>query len=297
MSGALGGRPTSPYLTPLLVLSLHVTGVGRVRVCGLRAGPDGGPAAGLVLRADGAGGRRGGRGGGARCVWGWGRGAERRRGLTRALVSAGFPRDCKPEVRWMFAHLDAAGDGLLSREDLYALREYPALSSDLAFGRSTRRSVDRQREEVGSVVSVRRGAGHDERERCLRPFLAACGRSGGGRGGGRSGGRGGLTRAAWCGCLRRAARPCAALARAHPNPGPGAYVPACDARGFYRARQCHAALGVCWCVDAHGVELPASRTKGRTACPEERAVAGEEGEAGPADDEDEAGSGDNELRF
>ncbi|CAK1599197.1 unnamed protein product [Parnassius mnemosyne] len=147
----------------------------------------------------------------------------------------GFPRDCKPEVRWMFSHLDVAGDGLLSHDDLYALR-------------------------------------HDERERCLRPFLASCGRARGGRGeGGRVlGGRragGGLSRGAWCGCLRRAARPCAALARAHPNPSAGAYVPACDARGFYLPRQCHAALGVCWCVDAHGVERPASRTKGQPACP------------------------------
>lgn len=38
---------------------------------------------------------------------------------------AGFPRDCKPEVRWMFAHLDTDGDGLLSAHNLYALSEYP----------------------------------------------------------------------------------------------------------------------------------------------------------------------------
>lgn len=121
----------------------------------------------------------------------------------------------------MFAHLDTDGDGFLSAANLYALR-------------------------------------HDERERCLRPFLASCG--GGGR----------VARGGWCACLRRAARPCTALARAHARPPPGAYVPACDARGFYRPRQCHAALGVCWCVDAHGVELPGSRTKGAPACPGER---------------------------
>ncbi|KAJ8733070.1 hypothetical protein PYW08_001368 [Mythimna loreyi] len=160
----------------------------------------------------------------------------------------GFPPDCKPEVRWMFAHLDTDGDGALSPANLYALR-------------------------------------HDERERCLRPFLASCGGGGGG---------GGVSRGAWCACLRRAARPCTALARAHPGGG-GAYVPACDARGYYRPRQCHAALAVCWCVDAHGQELPGSRTKGAPACPGEKSSEGAEG--APADDEDGGGSGDAELRF
>ncbi|XP_028159750.1 proteoglycan Cow [Ostrinia furnacalis] len=93
----------------------------------------------------------------------------------------GFPNDCKPEVRWMFAHLDTDGDGVLSATNLYSLR-------------------------------------HDERERCLRPFLSSCGGADGAD-------AGGVSRAAWCGCLRRAARPCAALAagpararRARPRP-------------------------------------------------------------------------------
>ncbi|CAB3239632.1 unnamed protein product [Arctia plantaginis] len=175
----------------------------------------------------------------------------------------GFPSDCKPEVRWMFAHLDTDGDGFLSAANLYALR-------------------------------------HDERERCLRPFLASCG-------------GGHVSRGGWCACLRRAARPCTALARAHHAAArAGAYAPACDARGFYRPRQCHAALGVCWCVDAHGVELPGSRTKGAPACPGDKASrrtetaevseGGEgaedvEAEGAPADDEDGAGSGDAELHF
>ncbi|XP_059048768.1 proteoglycan Cow [Achroia grisella] len=205
----------------------------------------------------------------------------------------GFPSDCKPEVRWMFAHLDTDGDGLLSSTNLYSLR-------------------------------------HDERERCLRPFLSSCASGGDGGGGGGGGGGAGLGRAAWCGCLRRAARPCTALARAHPAPLAGAYVPACDARGFYRPRQCHAALGVCWCVDAHGVERAGSRTKGAPACPGDKSIQnvmsneteaeaeasegsevseggegveggeGAEGaEGAPADDEDAAGaaSGDGDLRF
>ncbi|XP_047984449.1 LOW QUALITY PROTEIN: proteoglycan Cow [Leguminivora glycinivorella] len=207
----------------------------------------------------------------------------------------GFPRDCKPETRWMFAHLDTDGDGMLSSTELYALR-------------------------------------HDSRERCLRPFLSGCGA-----------GAGPVARGAWCGCLRRAARPCLALARAHAARAAGGYVPACDHAGYYRPRQCHAALGVCWCVDAHGQELPGSRGKGAPTCPGEKLSANaislsnetgedaqeaqelardahalahdahahdgehsERGEPGehdargaPADDEDAlaAGSGDAELRF
>ncbi|XP_022123309.2 proteoglycan Cow isoform X1 [Pieris rapae] len=163
----------------------------------------------------------------------------------------GFGADCKPEVRWMFRHLDSAGDGLLQPDDLYALS-------------------------------------HDERERCLRPFLARCGL-----------GAGGIGRAAWCGCLRGASRPCAAWARAARGRGRGAYVPACDARGFYRPRQCHAALAVCWCVDAHGQELPGSRTKGAPSCPGEVEEGDESAGGAPADDEDEGGSGDREpdLRY
>ncbi|XP_063532885.1 proteoglycan Cow [Cydia strobilella] len=262
----------------------------------------------------------------------------------------GFPRDCKPETRWMFAHLDTDGDGMLSSTELYALR-------------------------------------HDSRERCLRPFLSGCGagragwcgclrratrpclalarahaaRAAGGyvpacdaagyyrpstRGQGGGGIRARLRRGrllpaqvtyytGWCGCLRRATRPCLALARAHAARAAGGYVPACDAAGYYRPRQCHAALGVCWCVDAHGQELSGSRGKGAPQCPGEKlsanaiSLSNETGEdaqeaqeraldpapldaapapapasrGAPADDEDEdalalgAGSGDAELRF
>lgn len=46
-------------------------------------------------------------------------------GAGRAAPPArGWPRGCKPEVRWMFAHLDLQRDGLLDDTDLYALSEY-----------------------------------------------------------------------------------------------------------------------------------------------------------------------------
>ncbi|VVC88277.1 unnamed protein product, partial [Leptidea sinapis] len=97
---------------------------------------------------------------------------------------------------------------------------------------------------------------HDERERCLRPFLRWCGAGASAAG---------VSRSAWCRCLSGATRPCAALARAAARRG--GFVPACDARGFYRPRQCHAALAECWCVDLRGQELPGSRTKGAPSCP------------------------------
>lgn len=155
---------------------------------------------------------------------------------AHAPSSLGFPVGCKPEVRWMFQHLDTDGDGRLSADNLYSLR-------------------------------------HDDRERCLRPFLASCG-------------GGGVSRAGWCSCLQRASRPCSALARAVRGRGArGGYVPSCTASGWYRPRQCHTALGVCWCVDEHGVERAGTRTRGHIRCAR--------GEA-PDDDEDAAGSGDRE---
>ncbi|XP_039300777.1 proteoglycan Cow-like [Nilaparvata lugens] len=44
------------------------------------------------------------------------------------------------------------------------------------------------------------------------------------------------------------------------------YVPDCDGDGYYRSTQCHNSVGMCWCVDKHGVELPNSRTRGKPNC-------------------------------
>lgn len=33
------------------------------------------------------------------------------------------------------------------------------------------------------------------------------------------------------------------------------YAPNCDTQGFYKITQCHQTIGVCWCVDKHGVEF------------------------------------------
>lgn len=46
----------------------------------------------------------------------------------------------------------------------------------------------------------------------------------------------------------------------------GVYAPDCDAQGFYKATQCHNSVGVCWCVDKHGVEFANTRTRSKPNC-------------------------------
>lgn len=46
----------------------------------------------------------------------------------------------------------------------------------------------------------------------------------------------------------------------------GAYAPDCDSQGFYKPTQCHNSVGVCWCVDKHGVEFANTRTRGKPNC-------------------------------
>jgi sparc/osteonectin, cwcv and kazal-like domains proteoglycan (testican) len=64
---------------------------------------------------------------------------DRYSGKKRKLVksTARFPNTCKPEVRWMFAHLDTNADEQLSVPELYDLE-------------------------------------HDKSEHCIKPFLDQC---------------------------------------------------------------------------------------------------------------------------
>ncbi|CAL8329338.1 unnamed protein product [Merluccius merluccius] len=50
------------------------------------------------------------------------------------------------------------------------------------------------------------------------------------------------------------------LAFFRPRPPVGQYVPQCDEGGAYRPTQCHPSAAQCWCVDAHGHEVPGTRT-------------------------------------
>nr|CAH7765439.1 unnamed protein product [Callosobruchus chinensis] len=143
----------------------------------------------------------------------------------------------KPEVKWMFEHLDANGDGRLSLQELYDLE-------------------------------------HDQREACLKPFLQRCDPDRDAA----------VSALEWCRCFQRTERPCKAVARKILHAAaktaaaaaaattrddhqlPGVYVPECDGQGYYKPIQCHSAIGMCWCVDKHGVEYANTRTHGKPNC-------------------------------
>ncbi|KAF4520209.1 hypothetical protein B566_EDAN003922 [Ephemera danica] len=72
----------------------------------------------------------------------------------------------------------------------------------------------------------------------------------------------------WCRCFDRTERPCTAYKRRISSDMFGVYVPECDIEGYYRATQCHASIGICWCVDKHGVEFANTRSRGKPDCGE-----------------------------
>uniref|UniRef100_A0A6M2E0B4 Putative proteoglycan cow n=1 Tax=Xenopsylla cheopis TaxID=163159 RepID=A0A6M2E0B4_XENCH len=108
-----------------------------------------------------------------------------------------------------------------------------------------------------SVLSVQElyDLEHDRSERCIRPFLERC-----------SGDGGNVNPSEWCRCFERADRPCAAVKRRAVAEMLGAYSPDCDEQGFYKSTQCHSSVGLCWCVDKHGVEFANTRTRGKPDC-------------------------------
>ncbi|XP_053980425.1 proteoglycan Cow isoform X1 [Hylaeus anthracinus] len=92
------------------------------------------------------------------------------------------------------------------------------------------------------------GLEHDQNEPCLKPFLDGCDTNGDIF----------VSGSEWCGCFSKAEGPCAAV-RKRSSPE---VAPICDSRGYYRSTQCHRSLGLCWCVDPHGVEYAGTRTRG-----------------------------------
>ncbi|XP_020284035.1 proteoglycan Cow-like [Pseudomyrmex gracilis] len=92
------------------------------------------------------------------------------------------------------------------------------------------------------------GLEHDQNEPCLKPFLDGCDTDSDIF----------VSGSEWCECFSKAERPCDAVRR---RSSPDS-APACDSRGYYRSTQCHRGLGLCWCVDPHGVEFAGTRTRG-----------------------------------
>lgn len=142
---------------------------------------------------------------------------KRRKNKNKSKVA--FPPVCKPEVRWMFQHLDVNGDGILSLKELYDLE-------------------------------------HDKNEVCLKPFLQRCDVDG----------DLGVNSSEWCKCFQKSERPCTAAKHKITGDTQSMFVPDCDKQGYYLPIQCHSAIGMCWCVDKHGVEFANSRTRAKPNC-------------------------------
>ncbi|XP_050298806.1 proteoglycan Cow [Anthonomus grandis grandis] len=97
---------------------------------------------------------------------------------------------------------------------------------------------------------------NDQNEICLKPFLQQCDVDKDLI----------VSPQEWCKCFQRAERPCAAVRRKISTEILGVYVPECDIQGYYKSVQCHSAIGMCWCVDKHGVEFANTRTHSRPNC-------------------------------
>ncbi|XP_066253501.1 proteoglycan Cow [Euwallacea similis] len=97
---------------------------------------------------------------------------------------------------------------------------------------------------------------HDQNEVCLKPFLQQCDLDKDLV----------VTPVEWCKCFQRAERPCAAVRHKISTDLLGVYMPECDSQGYYKPIQCHSAIGMCWCVDKHGVEFANTRTHAKPNC-------------------------------
>ncbi|XP_037816058.1 proteoglycan Cow [Lucilia sericata] len=132
---------------------------------------------------------------------------------------------------------------------------------------------------------------HDQNERCIKPFIDTCDLDQDNS----------INTREWCRCFEKTDRPCAAVRRRIAGDFAGAYAPDCDVQGFYKPTQCHNSVGVCWCVDKHGVEFANTRTRGKPNCESvvnNASSLTSDDEDEETDDEDSAeGSGDQIMVF
>lgn len=96
----------------------------------------------------------------------------------------------------------------------------------------------------------------DAHEHCIKPFLEHCDSNQDVL----------LTPAEWCACFDQSERPCLSAKSRSRSGLLGSYLPSCDEDGYYKSTQCHDSVGLCWCVDKHGVEYANTRTRGKPDC-------------------------------
>ncbi|XP_059621084.1 proteoglycan Cow [Phlebotomus argentipes] len=131
---------------------------------------------------------------------------------------------------------------------------------------------------------------HDQNERCIKPFIDTCDLDQDSA----------INPREWCRCFEKTDRPCAAVRRRIGGDLLGAYAPDCDVQGFYKPTQCHNSVGVCWCVDKHGVEFANTRTRGKPNCEDvinSAASLTSDDEDDEDDDDSSEGSADRLLVF
>lgn len=131
---------------------------------------------------------------------------------------------------------------------------------------------------------------HDQNERCIKPFIDSCDLDEDNT----------INPREWCRCFEKTDRPCAAVRRRIGGDLQGVYAPDCDTQGFYKPTQCHKSVGVCWCVDKHGVEFANTRTRSKPNCEEtinNAASILRDDEDDDTEEDSSEGSADNVLVF
>ncbi|XP_028815621.1 testican-1 isoform X2 [Denticeps clupeoides] len=126
----------------------------------------------------------------------------------------------------------------------------------------------------------------DKYELCMRPLFNSCDSFKDGK----------LSNNEWCYCFQKPdGLPCQnemnrIQSQSRRKALIGAYIPRCTDDGYFKATQCHASTGQCWCVDKYGNEIAGSRKQGNPTCEEDQETSGDFGSGGAVillDDQEE----------